>query len=162
MGAFEGTLPRRKAEPLGDHGHCLGDLVPLAAELVVLPLQIFELSAKPLGFLLGGAHPFVDMVSVTSSSGSTLNSCRVCSIHFVTRSRASAAPAESMWSLVKDISIQAQFLANCGGSGSRRAGRPRRAREPSAPALELLPHEGRAAGQGCELLVAHVARRPAA
>src|SRR3989442_9599183 len=66
-----------------------------------------------------------------------------------------------MWSLVKDISIQAQFLANCGGSGSRRAGRPRRAREPSAPALELLPHEGRAAGQGCELLVAHVARRPA-
>src|SRR3989442_1778959 len=100
-------------------------------------------------------------VSVTSSSGSTLNSCRGCSIHFVTRSRASAAPAESMRSLVKDISIQAQFLANCGGSGSRRAGRPRRAREPSAPALELLPHEGRAAGQGCELLVAHVARRPA-
>src|SRR2546426_10553453 len=33
--------------------------------------------------------------------------------------------------------------------------------EPSAAALELLPHEGRAAGQGRELLVAHVARRPA-
>ena len=61
MGAFEGALPRQEAEPLGDRGHCLGDLVPLATELVVLPLQIFELPAKPLDFLLGRAHPLVGM-----------------------------------------------------------------------------------------------------
>src|SRR5439155_6520813 len=46
-------------------------------------------------------------------------------------------------------------------AGLEEQGAPWRAREPSAPALDLLPHEGRAAGQGRELLVRHVARRPA-
>src|SRR5207247_302086 len=104
MGAFEGALPRQEAEPLGDRGHCLGDLVPLATELVVLPLQIFELPAKPLDFLLGRAHPLVGMgvgheqlrqhaeqlpgLPVSFSAGQTLRTLR---IRFATSSAVSWA-----------------------------------------------------------------------
>src|SRR5207247_3281122 len=152
VAAFEGALPRREAKLLGDETHGLGHLVSLAPELVVLPLQVFELSAEPLGLLLGRAHPLADMrIGHEQLRQHAEQLSRLLDPLRYPLTRVGGPWGVHRGPLLKDISIRVLFLATY---GSRRARGARR----SAPALELPPYERRAAGQGAELRVAHVAR----
>src|SRR5207247_605792 len=131
VAAFEGALPRREAKLLGDETHGLGHLVSLAPELVVLPLQVFELSAEPLGLLLGRAHPLADMrIGHEQLRQHAEQLSRLLDPLRYPLTRVGGPWGVHTDPLLKDISIRVLFLATC---GSRRARGARR----SAPAREL-------------------------